>query len=68
LADNPKHSADRTKMRDVKRGQNISLIAWLEYGDPDQWRPIAEANGIDNPRQLPPGTRLLIPRMDPRHP
>jgi nucleoid-associated protein YgaU len=68
LADNPKHSADRTKMRDVKRGQSISLIAWLEYDDPGEWRPIAEANGFENPRQLTPGTRLLIPSLSPQHP
>jgi nucleoid-associated protein YgaU len=68
LADNPKHSADRTKLRDVKRGQSISLIAWLEYDDPGEWRPIAEANGFENPRQLTPGTRLLIPRLNPQQP
>jgi hypothetical protein len=66
LKNGPKHSADRTKMRDVKRGQTLSHIAWLEYDDPDEWRRIAEANAIDNPRQLTPGRRLLIPRIDPK--
>lgn len=68
LADKPKESSDRTKMRDVKRGQSISHISWLEYNDPGEWRPIAEANGLDNPRQIAPGARLLIPRLNPQQP
>jgi Contractile injection system tube protein/LysM domain len=65
IAETPKQSADRTKQREVKRGQSISYIAWLEYGDPGEWRRIAEANALDNPRRLIPGTRLLIPRINP---
>jgi nucleoid-associated protein YgaU len=62
---NPRHSTDRTKLRTVVRGQTISEIAWLEYGDPSQWRPIAEASGLDNPRFLSPGTVLKVPRNVP---
>ncbi|MGW7310516.1 peptidase M23, partial [Streptomyces sp. NPDC054835] len=32
-----------------------------EYGDATRWRVIAEANGIDDPMRLSPGTELLLP-------
>ncbi len=58
----PRHSSDRTKIHRVVRGENISQIADSEYNDPRQWRPIAEANNLENPRLLAPGTVLEIPR------
>jgi Contractile injection system tube protein/LysM domain len=58
----PRHSSDRTKLHRVVRGENISQIADSEYNDPRQWRPIADANNLDNPRLLAPGTVLEIPR------
>jgi hypothetical protein len=58
-----KQSADRTKIVEVERGQTLSHIAWLEYQDPGEWRAIAEANNLDNPRLLEPGTRLMVPRL-----
>jgi nucleoid-associated protein YgaU len=54
-------SSDVAKMWVVKRGQRLTHIAALEYGDPRQWRIIAEANGIDDPLDLAPGSRLLLP-------
>jgi Contractile injection system tube protein/LysM domain len=65
LAENPKHSPDRTKVTTVQRGQTLSYIAWKVYGDPTQWRKIADANNLANPRLLPPGTQLLIPSLTP---
>jgi hypothetical protein len=62
IAENPRHSADRDKAFVVQRGQTLSQIAWLAYGDPAQWRPIADENGLDDPRRLEPGTVLHIPR------
>lgn len=59
----PRESSDRTKLRTVLRGQRISDIAGLEYGDPTLWRPIAEASGLDNPRVLTPGMTLKVPRL-----
>lgn len=61
VKENPRHSADRTKVVTVQRGQTLSLLAYRAYGDPDQWRRIADANGLDNPRIVPPGTTLRIP-------
>jgi hypothetical protein len=61
LAETPKHSPDRTKVRTVQRGETLSFIAWKVYGDPTQWRPIADANKLANPRLLTPGSQLVIP-------
>jgi len=57
----PRHSSDRTSVRQVQRGQTLAYIAYLEYGDPAQWRLIADANNLENPRVLTPGTTLTIP-------
>jgi LysM repeat protein len=59
----PTESADHTKTRAVQRGDTLSNIAATEYGDPAKWRPIAEANRIDNPRVLKPGQVLAIPPL-----
>jgi LysM repeat protein len=56
-------SADRVKTYVVKLGDTLSSIAAAEYGDPASWRPIAAANGIDNPRVLAPGRRLVVPSL-----
>ncbi|MFI6703786.1 LysM peptidoglycan-binding domain-containing protein [Streptomyces sp. NPDC050509] len=42
-------------------GDSLQSLAWREYGDANAWRTIAEANGIDNPSVLPPGTELMLP-------
>ena len=59
----PRHSADHTKTRTVTRGDTLSSIAAAEYDDPGTWRPIADANGIANPRLLAPGRVLVIPPL-----
>ncbi|MBM7868043.1 LysM peptidoglycan-binding domain-containing protein [Heliobacterium gestii] len=59
----PRQSADRTKERQVKSGEPLWLIAHEEYDDPSQWRKIAEANGIDDPRALEPGQKLIVPKL-----
>jgi hypothetical protein len=63
LTETPRHSSDRTKLRRVVRGQTLSHIAAAEYQDPTLWRVIADANDLDNPRYLEPGTTLVIPRQ-----
>ncbi len=45
----------------VIAGDTLAHLAWQEYGDPGAWRAIAEANDIDDPQDLPPGTEILIP-------
>lgn len=59
-----RESADRTKTRLVVEGDTLPLVAAEEYGDPGQWRPIAEANGIDDPRTLEAGRELVIPPLE----
>lgn len=50
----------------VRRGDTLAGIAAAVYRDPRQWRLIAEANGIDDPRRLDAaiGRTLTVP--DPR--
>jgi nucleoid-associated protein YgaU len=54
-------SADLTKRWVVTQGDSLWGIAFSEYGDPQDWRLIADANNIDNPRLLSPGQELVIP-------
>jgi LysM repeat protein len=48
----------------IKRGDTLSAIAADLYRDPTLWRPIAQANGIDDPRHLHIGVRLAIPKLN----
>jgi LysM repeat protein len=59
----PTNSPDRTKAYTVQRGDTLYGIAAANYGDPAQWRPIANANAIDDPLALAPGSVLTIPRI-----
>jgi nucleoid-associated protein YgaU len=60
---NPFFSSDTTSIRTVTGEETLWLIADEEYGDPGLWRRIAEANDIDNPRDLRPGQRLVVPEL-----
>ena len=42
-------------------GDSLASIAQREYGDPNLWRALAVANGVEDPTRLPTGTRLLVP-------
>lgn len=46
----------------IKRGETLSSITGELYNDPTLWRIIAEANGVDDPRQLTVGQTLAIPK------
>jgi nucleoid-associated protein YgaU len=63
LAQTPRESSDRTKYVQVKERETLSAIARKQYADPAQWRPIADANQIANPRVLVPGMVLKIPSL-----
>jgi LysM repeat protein len=59
-----KQSPDVEKTYVVRRGDTLSGIAEKAYADPAQWRVIAGANRIDDPRVLEPGAVLTIPRLE----
>ncbi len=59
-----KESSDRTKTITVKQGYSLWLIANREYEDSRLWRPIADANNIDNPRTLVVGQQLIVPVLN----
>lgn len=59
----PRFSPDTTTVREVTGGETLWLIADEEYGDPSEWRRIAEANDIANPRDLKPGQTLVVPEL-----
>ncbi|HKS44909.1 MAG TPA: LysM peptidoglycan-binding domain-containing protein [Amycolatopsis sp.] len=45
-------------------GDTLQSVAYRAYGDAELWREIAEANEIDDPMRLRPGSRLLVPALD----
>ena len=60
---NPLNSPDTTKYHTVRQGDSLWALAAEEYGDAGQWRVIAEANGLSNPRVLRTGEMLVIPAL-----
>lgn len=58
-----KKSPDLERTYVVRRGDTLSAIAAQAYGDPTQWRQIAAANAITDPRTVEPGLVLTIPRL-----
>jgi nucleoid-associated protein YgaU len=63
LQETPRHTSDRTKSVVVQQRQTLSQIAFENYQNSAQWRPIADANQLDNPRLLTPGMVLKIPSL-----
>jgi nucleoid-associated protein YgaU len=54
-------SPDRTHSHVVERGETLAGIAARFYQHAGDWRVIADANGIEDPRRLPVGMFLKIP-------
>jgi LysM repeat protein len=50
-----------TRVYVAQAGDTLESVAGDYYDDPEQWRGIAEHNGIDDPANIPPGTTLEIP-------
>ena len=59
---NPK-SPDRSHSHVLKEKETLSSVAWLLYRRPGDWRAIASANAIEDPRRIDPGLRLTAPRI-----
>jgi hypothetical protein len=52
------------KVHRIVPNETLDRIAARHYGDPTRWRDIANANGIEDPQAIVPGTLLSIPRLD----
>lgn len=63
LAETPRQTGDRTKARALGAGQTLTHLAWQEYGDAGEWRPIADSNDLDDPLAVFPGQMLRVPRL-----
>lgn len=60
----PMNSPDTTKYRRIKTGDSLWALAAKEYGESGQWRAIADANGLANPRLLHSGDLLRLPALE----
>jgi len=57
------NSPDRTQVHVLQSSETLSTLAAEHYRRPGQWRLIADANNIEDPRRLTPGTFLTVPPM-----
>ena len=57
---NPTTRSEPRKIWVVHEGETLAWIAYQEYGDPAQWRHIAETNNLDNPMEITPGQVLKL--------
>jgi nucleoid-associated protein YgaU len=64
LEDPRRESADRTKRRVVVARDALWRMAAREYDDPREWVRIAEANDLDDPRDISPGDWLVLPPIE----
>ena len=58
-----RQTADFTREHVVQDGETVSSIAFKHYEDPRLWRPIALANGLDDPRSIVRGQLLRVPSL-----
>jgi len=56
-------SPSKTHSYVLARGDTLGLLADRFYFAAGEWREIALANGIDDPRRLTPGRQLTIPSL-----
>lgn len=64
LEDPRRESADKTKRRVVVGQDALWLMAANEYDDANEWTRIAEANDLDDPREIAPGDWLVLPPIE----
>jgi hypothetical protein len=63
LSNTRRESADHTKRMVIREGESISSLAAREYHDPGKWRVIAQANRIEDPENVKPGTIVELPPL-----
>lgn len=66
LAELNLQSPDRSHRHVLAVGDTLSGLAARYYQRPGDWRPIAQANGIEDPRRLPVGLALRVPAIGKR--
>jgi len=57
-------SPDLTHRRIVKAGDRLPALCNAIYGNPHLFLRVAEANGLDDFRQIAPGTELFFPPLE----
>jgi len=57
-------SADHTRSHVLEQGESLALVSWQYLHDARDWRHIAAANGIDDPRRIAPGLTLTVPPLN----
>ena len=57
-------SPDLTHIRTVQSGDTLPLLAKAMYGSSRYYLVVAEANGLDDFRNLKPGTKLFFPPLE----
>jgi hypothetical protein len=57
-------SPDLTHIRVVKAGDDLPALCYQIYGDPRLYVQVAAVNGLDDFRNVPPGTRLRFPPLE----
>jgi hypothetical protein len=62
VRDAPRPASDLgAALRVLRAGDRLDALAADHLNDPAQWRSLAQANNIDDPRRLPLGVALTIP-------
>lgn len=59
-----RESADKSKRRVIVGRDSLWLLASREYSDASEWVRIAEANDLDDPREIKAGDWLIVPPME----
>ena len=57
-------SPDRTHAHVLSAGDQLWSVADAHYSQPGEWRRVATANRIVDPRRLAAGARLTVPSID----
>jgi nucleoid-associated protein YgaU len=57
-------SADKSKRRVIVGRDSLWLLAAREYDDANRWRVIADANDLDDPRDIAPGDWVTVPPLE----
>lgn len=64
VAEEKASSPDLTHARIVKAGDTLPMMCYEIYNDPGYYLKVAQANRLDNFRNLVPGTRIFFPPLE----